>query len=368
VKAAILYETHEPLRIVETQVADPGPGEVRVRVGVAGVCLSDHHFIEGTGSMPKPVILGHEGAGTIESLGPGVTGLSEGDRCIFSFVSHCGFCRACQEGSPQLCETNRKTGARQFDGTLRVRDGEGEEVYQMSKLGLFAEQSVIPKQAAYPITNDVPMEVAALIGCCVTTGVGAVINNPMMRAGATVAVFGCGGVGLNVLQGARLVSASRVIAVDLADDKLEFSRRFGATDVVNASKVDPVEAIKELTGGGVDFAFDAFGGATTISQCVDSLRSNGVAVMIGLAPEGERSPIEMVSLVRNQKHLMGSYYGSASPHETFGKMLDFYRRGLIDVSGLITRRYPLDQINEGFEALISGGVGRGVLTIDPNAR
>ena len=360
-KAAVLYEVNEPLRIVELQRAAPNAGEVGVDVDVAGICLSDHHFMEGTGSIMRPVVLGHEGAGTVRSLGPGVSGLKEGDRCIFSFASNCGHCRNCREGSPQMCSTNRQTGAHQFDGTLRLKDGEGDEVYQMSKLGLFAEEEVIPAQACHPIPDGVPLDVAALIGCCVTTGVGAVINQPGIRAGATVAVFGIGGVGVNVVQGARLMNAARIIAVDLAEDKLDFAKRFGATDVVNASTTDPVEAIKELTEGGVEWAFDAFGSAQVISQCVDVLRPNGTAVMVGLAPEGDRAPIEMTTLVRNQKSLTGSYYGSASPHETFEKMIDFYLRDTIDVAGLIQRRYKLDQINEGFDDLIGGKVGRGVI-------
>ncbi len=362
-KAAVLYETNEPMRLVDCEIDEPRDGEVRVRVGAAGVCLSDHHFIAGTGAIPTPVVLGHEGAATVEEVGGGVASVRPGDRCIMSFVSNCGHCRSCREGSPQTCETNRVSGARQFDGTLRLRDGEGVEVYQMSKLGLFGQQAVVPAQACYPIPDEVPLEIAALIGCCVTTGVGAVVNNPFIEAGATVAVFGVGGVGLNVLQGARLINASRVIAVDVLEPKLEFARRFGATDFVDASKADPVEAIRELTGGGVDFAFDAFGSAKTISQCVDAVRINGTAVMIGIAPDGERAPIEMVTLVRNQKKLMGSYYGSASPHETFRKMVGFYLQDRLDLQSLITRRYPLDQINEAFDDLVAGGVGRGVLKI-----
>ncbi len=359
-RAAVLYEPHEPLRLVELEASPPRAGEVRVDVSAAGICLSDHHFIEATGTVARPAVLGHEGAGIVRELGEGVDSVAPGDRCILSFVSHCGRCRACYSGSPQLCETNRKTGARQYDGTTRLRDGEGVDVFQLSKLGLFAESAVIPAQACHPIPDDVPMDVAALIGCCVTTGVGAVINNPFMRPGATIAVFGVGGVGLNVVQGARLVSAARVIAIDLVAEKLEFARRFGATDVIDASTADPVKAILEMTGG-VDFAFDSFGSATTISQCVDSLRSNGTAVMVGLAPEGQTAPIDMVGLVRHQKRLMGSYYGSANPHETFDRMVDFYRQGKIDISGMITRRYPLNAINDAFADLLSGKPGRGVI-------
>jgi S-(hydroxymethyl)glutathione dehydrogenase/alcohol dehydrogenase len=363
-RGAVLYDVGQRMQVIELDQDEPKAGEVLVKVGAAGVCASDHHFLTGTGTVPFPIVLGHEGAGTVRALGPGVTGLAEGDRCILSFVSNCGHCAYCRGGNPQLCTTNRKTGAKQFDGTLRIRDREGNGVNQLSKLGVFAEQIVAPAQACYPIPAEVTMEAAALIGCCVTTGVGAVINQPSMRAGATIAVFGVGGVGLNVVQGARLMNAARVIAVDIIDHKLEFSRRFGATDLVNAAKVDPVEAIKDLTGGGVDFAFDAFGGADAIMQALASVRTTGTAVMVGIAPEGARAPLDMVDLVRHQKTLVGSYYGSASPHQTFAKMIDFYLRGKLDIQGLITRRYPLDQVNEAYDDLAAGGDGRGVVIFD----
>jgi Zn-dependent alcohol dehydrogenase len=350
--------------VVEIDYDPPKRGEVLVKMGAAGICASDHHVIHGTGAMLLPAVLGHEGAGTIVSVGDGAGSLKAGDRCILSFVSDCGYCRSCRDGFPQLCDTFRNAGTKQMDGTFRFRDREGNEVGQMSKISVFSEMSVVPAQACYPIPNDVPMDVAALIGCCVTTGVGAVINAPGIKAGATVAVFGCGGVGLNVIQGARLMNAARVVAVDLFDHKLEFTKRFGATDLVNAAKVDPVQAIKDLTGGGVDYAFDAFGGAQTISQAVDSLRKTGTAVMVGLAPVGDRAPIDMSDLVRNQKTLVGSYYGSASSHESFGKMIDFYQRGVIDIAGLIQQHYPLSQINEGFQRLDNHENGRGIITFD----
>jgi S-(hydroxymethyl)glutathione dehydrogenase/alcohol dehydrogenase len=361
-KAAVLYGANQPLQVVEIDYDPPKRGEVLIKMGAAGICASDHHVIHGTGSLLLPAVLGHEGAGTVEALGEGVSGLREGDRCILSFVSDCGYCKSCRDGFPNLCDTFRNAGTKQMDGTFRFRDREGNDVGQMSKISVFAEKSVVPAQACYPIPANVKMEVAALIGCCVTTGVGAVINAPGIKAGATVAVFGCGGVGLNVIQGARLVNAARVIAVDLFDHKLEFTKRFGATDLVNASKTDPVQAIKDLTGGGVDYSFDAYGSAATISQAVDSLRKTGTAVMIGLAPAGERAGIDMVDLVRNQKTLVGSYYGSGSPHELFGKMIDFHQRGVIDVAGLIQRHYSLSQINEGFGALENHENGRGVIT------
>ena len=253
---------------------------------------------------------------------------------------------------------------KQFDGTVRLHDGDT-DVHQMGKLGVFAESIVIPQQACSLIPDEVPFSVAALIGCCVTTGVGAVINSPAASPGMTVAVLGCGGVGLSVIQGARLFDSSRIIAVDIFDHKLEFAYKFGATDVLNAREVDAVEAIKEMTGGGVDMAFDSFGSATTIAQAVKAVGKGGTAVLIGLAAVGETAPIDMVDMVRQQKTLVGSYYGSASPHETFGKLVNFYLKGRLDIGSLITRSYAFEQINEGFAALASGEDGRGVIAFRP---
>ena len=362
-KAAVLYEPNQPLKIEELEQDPPKAGEVRVKMGAAGLCASDIHIMKGTAVLPLPVVLGHEGAGTVADVGEGVTRVQPGDRCILSFISNCGHCRMCRTGNPQLCDVNARTGTRQYDGTLRLHNGET-DIHQMAKLGVFAESLVAPQQACHPIPDAVPMHAAALIGCCVTTGVGAVINNPASRPGATVAVFGCGGVGLSAIQGARLMNASRIIAVDVYDHKLEFTYKFGATDTLNAREVDPVEAIRELTGGGVDMALDTFGSAATTVNAVNSVRKRGTAVVVGLGGVGEEAPIDMVEMVRNQKTLMGSYYGSASPHETFGKLVDFYLKGQLDVDGLITRTYSLDQINEGFEALDRGEDGRGIIRFE----
>jgi Zn-dependent alcohol dehydrogenase len=359
-KAAVLYETNRELEIRELEQEPPKAGEVRVRVGAAGVCASDRHVMKGTSLLPLPVVLGHEAAGTVEEVGEGVVRVKPGDRCILSFVSNCGHCRTCRVGLPNICETNLETGPSQYDGTTRLHDGDT-GVYQMGKLGAFAESMVIPQQACQPVPDEVPFPVGALIGCRVTTGVGAVINSPAAAAGMSVAVFGCGGVGLNVIQGARLMGASRIIAVDIYDHKLEFSYKFGATDVVNAREVDAVEAIRDLTDGGVDLAFDSFGSPQVMSDAVKAVRKGGAGVMIGLGPLGEGAPIDMVDFIRNQKSLLGAYYGMASPHETFGKLVDLYLKGRIDVDGLITREYPLEEINEGFDALAAGEDGRGVI-------
>ena len=360
-KAATLYEVHQPLEIKALRQDPPRAGEVRVQMGAAGLCASDHHVMTGTAILPLPVVLGHEGAGTVAEVGDGVTRVKPGDRCILSFVSSCGHCRPCRTGNPQLCDTNMETGVTQYDGTVRLHD-DATDVHQMGKLGVFAESIVIPQQACHPIPGQVPMSVAALIGCCVTTGVGSVINMPAARPGMSVAVFGCGGVGLNVIQGARLMNASRIIAVDIYDHKLEFSYKFGATDVVNSREVDPVQAIREITGDGVDMAFDSFGSPATLNSAVMAIRKAGTAVMIGLGPVGDTAPIDMVDFLRNQKSLVSSYYGAASPHETFDKLVGFYLKGILDVESLITRRYALEDINEGFDALARGEDGRGIIT------
>ena len=256
------------------------------------------------------------------------------------------------------------TGTKQYDNTFRLFDEDGVEVHQFAKVGVFAESIICPQEAVFPIPDDVPMDVAALIGCSVTTGVGGVINQPNAKAGMTVAVFGVGGVGLNVLQGARLLNASKVIAVDILDNKLEFAYRFGATDVVNSRAEDAVEKIMELTDGGVDMAFDAFGHAMTTRSAFDATRKGGTCVVIGIAPEGSEAEIPMVEIVRNQKTMVGSYYGSASPHETFRTLIDFYQSGKLEIGGLALRQYSLDQINEAYDDLERGADGRGVIVFE----
>ena len=359
-KAAVTYQINTLMKVVEIDQDPPKYGEVRVKMGAAGICASDLHVLHGTAAFPLPAVLGHEGAGTVIEVGDGVTRVKPGDRCILSFVSNCGHCRTCGIGLPNICETNLETPGRLYDNTVRLHDGEM-DIYQMSKLGVFGETIITPQQACVPMPDGVPMDVAALIGCCVTTGVGAVINSPVMRPGMSVAVFGCGGVGLNVVQGACLAGASRVIAIDIHDHKLEFSYKFGATDVINSREVDPVEAIKALTGDGVDMAFDSFGSGDVIVTMVNALRRGGTAVAIGLVPLGEPAPIDPVEMVRGQKSLVGSYYGSASPHQTFKKLVDYYIKGKLDIESLITRHYQLEEINEGVDAIGRGEDGRGVI-------
>lgn len=364
VRAAVLYAPNERMPIRDLEQMAPKSGEVRVKIGAAGVCASDHHIMLGQTNFPMPIVLGHEGAGVVEEVGEGVQNLEVGDRCILSFVPSCGHCRSCRSGLQNICDTNRLTGTRQYDGTFRLYDEDGAEVHQFAKLGVFAESIVCPKQACYPMPDDVPMPVAALIGCSVATGVGGIINQPDATAGMTVAVIGVGGVGLNVVQGAKLLNASRIIAVDIADTKLEFASRFGATHGINSRSQDVPAVINELTDGGVDMAFDAFGAPETTRLAYDVTRKGGTCVLIGLAPEGADAEIPMVNMVRDQKTLVGSYYGSRSPHETFGKLVDFYRAGKLEIDGLAVRQYSLDQVNEAYDDLERGLDGRGVIVFD----
>ncbi|HCI86304.1 MAG TPA: alcohol dehydrogenase, partial [Dehalococcoidia bacterium] len=260
------------MRMMQLDQSEPKTGEVRVKMSAAGICASDHHVMTGDNPTPMPIVLGHEGSGVIEAVGTGVSSVKVGDRCVLSFVPNCGHCRSCRQGLSNICDTNRLTGTRQYDGGFRLHTDEGVEVHQFAKLGVFAESIVVPQQACYPMPDDVPMEVGALIGCSVTTGVGGVINQPGMRAGMTVAVIGAGGVGLNAIQGAKLVNAAKIIAVDIHDHKLEFAYKFGATDVINSKDQDPIAAIQELTDDGVDFAFDTFGHKITTEQAYKATR------------------------------------------------------------------------------------------------
>ena len=360
-KAAILVEVNEPLRIEEVELDPPKAHEVRVRIAAAGVCRSDLHFIRGEAIIAKPAVLGHEGSAIVEEVGEGVTRVAPGDHVILSFVPFCGRCKSCLTGHANLCDTHLATGPSMFDGTRRLH-WNGKDLAHMGKVACFAEQAVVPETGCMKIDPEFPMPQAALIGCSVTTGVGSVLFSANVEPGSTVAVIGCGGVGLNVLQGARLAGASRVIAVDINDAALEFATRFGATDTLNPNDGDALKAIRDMTGGGVDYAFEAFGSSETASLAFDAARKGGTAVIVGLAPVGDFASIDPVALVRYEKTLKGAYYGSSRPALDFYRMVDFYKSGKIDVDGLITRSYSLDQINEAYEELDRGVVGRGVIT------
>ena len=364
-KEAVLNQINKPLEIENLIQEDPKYGEVKIKVNYAGICASDLHIMKGTASLPIPAVLGHEGSGTVVEVGPNVTNLKPGDRCIMSFVSNCGHCTYCRTGNPNLCSENLRIGSKLFDNTFRLKKQNNEEVYQMGKIGLFSEYSVCPQQACYPIPDEISLETAALIGCCATTGIGAVVNHPNATTGLSIAIFGTGGVGISAIQGAKLLNSSKIIAVDIDNKKLQFSKKFGATHTINAKEEMPINKILDLTNGeGVDMALDTFGSNITTENTLSCIRRGGDAVIVGLASEGEFAKVDMVSMVRKQLTLSGSYYGTTSSHETFKKIVTASINDQLDLEKLVTEKFPLKKINQAFENLQNGEiVGRGILEL-----
>ena len=360
-KAAVLWELGKPLTIEEVELDPPKVGEVRVKIGAAGICRSDLHYMKNEGVIATPAVLGHEGAGTVIELGEGVTTLNVGDRVILAFVPNCGRCKHCLTGRANLCDAHFTTGANMFDGTTRLHQGDT-RIHHMGKVACFAQEAVVPESGCIKVPDDFPFPQAAYIGCCVTTGVGSAIYGAKVPAGSSVAVVGCGGVGLNILQGARLSGATKIIAVDTDDGRLEFAGRFGATHFVNPNNGDPVAAIKELTGGlGAEYTFEAFGGAETVETAYKAARRGGTTVVVGIAPIGQDPVINAGELVRFEKTIKGSYYGTARPRVDFDTMVDLYLNGKIDLDTFEGKHYSLDQINDAYDDLERGLPGRGVI-------
>jgi S-(hydroxymethyl)glutathione dehydrogenase/alcohol dehydrogenase len=361
-RAAVLWEAGQPMTLENVTLADPKPGEARVRIVATGVCHSDYHVIKGEWASPLPIVLGHEASGVVEAVGEGVTQAKPGDPVVLNFSPNCGQCAYCVAGRPHLCNgyAHVPPGGL-LDGTSRLSLG-GQTINMFAKMASFAEYAIVPGASLVPIRRDAPLDKAALVGCAAMTGVGAALNTAQVEAGSTVMVIGCGGVGLNCIQGARLASAARIIAVDVADDKLEFARRFGATDVVNSRRADPVEAVRELTGGlGVDYAFEAIGLKVTVEQCYHAIKRGGTAVVVGMAPDGVEASFSARAIAGSEKTIKGCFYGSTRARIDMPRLVDFYMDGRLLLDELVTRTYPLDQINEAFADLGQGGVGRGLL-------
>jgi S-(hydroxymethyl)glutathione dehydrogenase/alcohol dehydrogenase len=361
-RAAVLRQIGMPMAIEEVTLADPKPGEALVRIVATGVCHSDYHVIKGEWASPLPIVLGHEASGVVEAVAEGVTQARPGDHVVLSFSPNCGQCVYCTAGRPHLCSGYRHVPrGGLLDGTSRLSRGE-ETIYTFGRMSSFAEYAVVPGQSLIPIRRDAPLDKAALVGCAAMTGVGAALNTARIEPGSTVMVVGCGGVGLNCIQGARLASAARIIAVDVADDKLAFARRFGATDVVNSRRDDPVAVARDLTDGlGVDYALEAIGLKTTIEQCYHAVRRGGVAVVVGMAPDGVEASIPARTIAGDEKTLKGCFYGSTRARIDMPRLIDFYMDGRLLLDELVTRTYPLEQINAAFDDLGRGGVGRGLL-------
>jgi S-(hydroxymethyl)glutathione dehydrogenase/alcohol dehydrogenase len=360
-KAAVFYQPKQPLSVEELDLQEPKAEEVLVRVAAAGVCHSDLHFVDGLLPHPVPAVLGHEGAGVVEAVGEGVTYVQPGDHVILCFTPSCGECVYCVAGRPNLCIEGGRAAARGtlMDGTTRLSKN-GRPVYHMAATACFAERTVVPEGGVVKIREDIPLDRAALISCGVMTGVGAAILTARVEVGSSVAVIGCGGVGLNVIQGAAIAGAARIIAVDILDSKLEKAAQFGATDGVNAAKEDPVAAIRRISPGGVDYAFEVIGRAETMRQAYDAARRGGMAVVVGLGPANVDVPIPASSFVQ-EKVLKGSSFGSARPRIDMPKLVDLYRAGKLKLDELISRRYPLERINEAMEVLRGGDVARSVI-------
>jgi S-(hydroxymethyl)glutathione dehydrogenase/alcohol dehydrogenase len=363
-RAAILFAVGQKLDLREVEVEPPKSGEVLIRMAAAGICHSDLHVMTGHLEAPLPVILGHEGSGIVAEVGPGVTSLKPGDHVIPLWRLSCGVCEYCSNGRPALCAEGlqiRKTG-RLLDGTTRFKLN-GVEIRHFAGVSSFSEYSVLPAQAALKIPDDFPLDRAALLGCGVITGVGAVFNAARVKPGSSVAIFGSGGVGVNVIQGAAIAGAEKIIAVDLLASKLEFAKRFGATHTINAKEIEPVEAVRALTGGrGVDYAFEVIGLPMTIRQAFDSLSKRGLAVVVGLAPMTMEASIPIIPLVFEERSLMGSIYGSGRPRIDIPMLINLYRAGKLKLDELLTGRYPFSQINEAYEALERGEGLRSIVT------
>ncbi|MGI8511965.1 MAG: zinc-binding dehydrogenase [Solirubrobacteraceae bacterium] len=364
---AAFFETPDrPLALEDLEVAGPRAGEVKVRLKASGVCHSDYHVVLGEWAAPTPIVLGHEGAGVVEAVGDGVHSVGVGDHVILSWTPYCRSCRYCLIGRPNLCEVAAETAYNSvsFDGTTRLSRN-GTPVHSYLTVGSFAQHTVVPETGAIPIRNDAPFDKAAIIGCAVTTGIGAVINTARVEPGASVLVIGCGGVGLSVIMGAALVSASPIIAVDLRDDKLELARRVGATHTINSSDTDVLDAARKLTGGrGVDYAFEAIGLAPTLELAYTALAPGGTGVVVGQAAEGVTASFDPFVMSDREKRLIGCNYGSARPPIDFPRIVDLYMAGKLELDALISRTIALDEVNEAFASMGRGEVARSVILYD----
>jgi len=360
-KAAIFRKIGEPITIEAVDVADPGPEEVRIRTAACGVCHSDVHFVKGNIPGPTPTIPGHEPAGVVESVGERVSMVKRGDHVIACTSLFCTACPQCLQGYPHLC-SNRRACRRGPNDPPRLSLG-GKLIHQFADLSGFAELMLVHERAVVKIDDDIPLDRAALVGCAVTTGVGAALNTAKVHPGSSVAVIGAGGVGISIIQGARIAGARQIIAVDLLDSKLEKARGFGATHTVNASSGDTVREIKKLSDGGVDYAFDAVGSARLVEQCLYSLAPRGTAVVVGAIPPDQRLDL-IPGHFFVEKRLIGCMMGSNRFHIDAPRYLELYRQGRLDLDGMVTRRAPLEQVEDAFRAMEAGEVIRTVLTFD----
>ena len=376
-RAAVLREIGAPLRLEDVELDEPRAREVLVRIDAAGVCHSDLHYMTGDLKAKLPLVVGHEGAGVIEAIGPGGSGgvppesstaprvrdrVSVGDRVALLWRPRCGECEACVAGNPVLCRFGRVLASTNglMDGTTRLHQGE-KRIHHLMGVSCFAERVVVSETSVLQVPDGVPQEIAAISACAVITGVGAVLNAVHRPAGEPLAVFGAGGVGLAAVMGAALVGAHPVIAIDIDPVKLELAQRVGATHVVDASQSDVVDRVVELSDGGVPWMIDAVGRPETMRQAVDCLRPAGTLVAVGLSNTDATVAVPINELVQRQKRIVGSLYGSSNPRIDLPRIFTLYLAGRLPLDELIGGRRPLAEVNEAYAELRSGGVGRMIL-------
>jgi S-(hydroxymethyl)glutathione dehydrogenase / alcohol dehydrogenase len=367
IRAAVLHEPGRPVTVDEVELDEPRAREVLVRVAAAGVCHSDVHLADGVlGDGRWPMVLGHEGAGVVERVGDGVTHVREGDAVAFCFVPACGACRFCLAGKPNLCGPAGENAVRGtlLDGTSRLSLPDGTKLQHGLMTACFAERTVVAGSGVVPLPDGLPLWQAALLGCGVVTGFGAVRNVAGVRPGDSVAVFGCGGVGLNTIQAASMVGAGKIIAVDVNPQKLQWAEEFGATHVVDASKEDPVARVQALGGlGGVDFAFEVVGTQKTIEQAFASTHRGGTCVIVGVSPAGTRLSIDP-GLLLQQRVLTGSSFGAGHQRTDVPLLIDLFMAGKYRLKEMVSRRLPLKELNHAFDLMKQGEVKRSVIVYE----
>jgi S-(hydroxymethyl)glutathione dehydrogenase/alcohol dehydrogenase len=361
-KAVVSLET-DKYSIEDVTLDAPRAGELRIKMAATGVCHSDVSVVNGTLPLPKPIVLGHEGAGVVAEIGEGVSGFELGDHVVLSFNPACGGCSSCRRQEPQFCSVGQPDG-KMLDGTSRVKL-RGEDLAVMQYLGCMAEQAVVPAISAVKIDPSIPLDKAALVGCGVMTGVGAVINTARVTPGSSVAVFGCGGVGLSIIQGARLAGAAQIIGVDLADNKLEMARHFGATDTVNGGQENAVLRCKELTGGeGADFSFEAVGVPQLMLETNEAARRGGTVTIVGVGSLSDTVPFNGLMLSMSGKTVKGCYYGDTNFRGDFPLLLDLYRAGKLNLDDMVSATYAIDDAGQAIEDMLGNKNARGVIVFD----
>jgi S-(hydroxymethyl)glutathione dehydrogenase / alcohol dehydrogenase len=360
-RAAVLHAPRQPMTIEDVQIHRPGRREVLMRTAAAGLCHSDLHFIEGAYPTPVPVVLGHESAGVVEAVGDDVTYLKPGDHVISCLSLFCGHCEYCLSGHMSICQTPE---VKMPPGVAKRLTWKGKHLNQFLNLSSFAEQIVTHEHALVKIRPDMPLDLASLIGCSVITGYGAVARTARVEPGSTVAVFGAGGIGLATINAAAIAGAGRIIAVDRDPFKFTLAKAFGATDVVDASAGDAVQQIAELTGGGVHYSFECIGLKTTAEQSFSCLRPGGTATVIGMIPVGTKIELHGVDFLRERK-IQGCMMGSNQFRTDMPRLIDFYLQGRLKLDEMVSSRIRLEDINDGFAALKTGGVARSVIVFNP---